>query len=161
MKETFSRSTTTTLTRVQVWDLLHDVELLAGCSNYVGPVTTVEQGVTWETAIENKVGPFKLAAPIKVQIVEESTSVDDDELFLAIRAQGQDRGLGTRLLVNASMSLSADPESQLTMEGTYVVTGRVAVLGSTVVKQQAGIMIDDFWTNLCDRITGGPTKEDR
>ena len=158
MRESFTRSSPTGLSHDEIHRLLHDVAVLASCSNYVGAVTTVEEGALWETALENKVGAFKLKAPVKVQLTEDRDVADDGSLHLAIRAQGQDRGLGARLLVDASMKFVPRPEPTLTMEGSYDVTGRVAALGSSVVRQQAEIMINDFWGSLTEHLVGGDSK---
>jgi carbon monoxide dehydrogenase subunit G len=79
-----------------------------------------------------------------VVIVEKTSLVE-----ISIRASGQDRGPGTRLLVEASVRLDqANGETKLALSGTYELRGRVATLGGAVARRQAETMIDEFWTNL-------------
>jgi carbon monoxide dehydrogenase subunit G len=126
------------------WATLHDVDQLAAYSSHLGPVTTVEPDRRWKVSLQDRVGPFKLSAPMDVVIVEETSLVE-----ISIRASGQDRGPGTRLVVEASVRLDqANGETQLALSGTYDLRGRVASLGGAVARRQAETMIDEFWTNL-------------
>lgn len=144
MRGTFERSTWTTAAPADAWAKLHDVDRLAAYSSHLGPVTIVEPDRRWKTSLRDRVGPFKLSAPMDVEIVEEKPMVQ-----VSIRASGQDRGPGTRLVVEASVRIDqTSGETQLTLEGWYDLKGRVASLGGAVAKRQAETMIDEFWANL-------------
>ena len=144
MRGSFQRTTRTTASPADIWASLHDVDQLATYSSHLGPVTVVEAGCRWRTSLQDRVGPLKLSAPMDVEIVAETDMVE-----VKIRASGQDRGPGTRLVVEASVRI--DPTSgdtQLTLGGWYELSGRVARLGGPVAKRQAESMIDEFWSNL-------------
>ncbi|MGD2042413.1 MAG: SRPBCC domain-containing protein [Acidimicrobiia bacterium] len=144
MRGSFERTTRTTASPSDAWATLHDVDQLAAYSSHLGPVTTVEPDRRWKVSLQDRVGPFKLSAPMDVAIVEETSLVE-----ISIRASGQDRGPGTRLVVEASVRLDqANGETQLALSGTYDLRGRVASLGGAVARRQAETMIDEFWTNL-------------
>jgi carbon monoxide dehydrogenase subunit G len=144
MRGSFERTTRTTASPSDAWATLHDVDQLAAYSSHLGPVTTVEPDRRWKVSLQDRVGPFKLSAPMDVVIVEETSLVE-----ISIRASGQDRGPGTRLVVEASVRLDqANGETQLALSGTYDLRGRVASLGGAVARRQAETMIDEFWTNL-------------
>lgn len=152
MQDSFERSMTIASAQETVWALLHDVDELASCSSHLGAVTTVEINRLWKATLEDRVGPFKLSALIDVEIISE-----DPMETVAIRASGQDRGLGTRLVVEAAVTTrSADEPGtvDVVMQGSYDITGRVATLGAAVVRRQANSMLDEFWINLGDRLTG-------
>jgi len=79
-----------------------------------------------------------------VEIVEEKPLEE-----VSIRASGQDRGPGTRLVVEALVRLDRlDGDTHLTLQGWFDLRGRGAKLGAAVARRQAEAMIDEFWTNL-------------
>lgn len=144
MRGTFERSTRIMATPADAWAKLHDVNQLAAYSSHLGPVTIVEPDRRWKTSLRDRVGPFKLSAPMDVEIVAEKSMEQ-----VSIRASGQDRGPGTRLVVEASVRIDqTSGETHLNLKGWYDLKGRVATLGATVAKRQAETMIDEFWTNL-------------
>jgi carbon monoxide dehydrogenase subunit G len=146
MKDTFERRMAVGLPLADAWTYLHDVDALASCSSYLQPVEVIEDGRRWSTVLQDRVGPFRLSAPVVVEILDER-----DLQSIEMRASGQDRGLGTRLRVDAAMQCRHSDDGDgtaLVMRGTYDVTGRVAALGAAVVRRQAGTMIDEFWRNL-------------
>jgi len=147
MRGSFERSTQIAASPADAWATLHDVEELASFSSHLGPVTTVEADRRWKTSIQDRAGPLKLSAPMDVEIVEETAMVE-----VSIRASGQDRGPGTKLVVDASVHIDrVNGGIRLTLQGSYDLRGRVAALGAGVARRQAKTMIDEFWANL----TGG------
>jgi carbon monoxide dehydrogenase subunit G len=144
MRDSFNRGARTTAPPTRIWEILHDVDLLASFSSHLGPVTPVEHGRSWSVPLQDRVGPLKLSAPMQVEIVEETP-----ELEVAIRASGQDRGPGTKLDVEAVVRLDpADEGTDLSLTGSFALKGRVAMLGASVARRQADKMIDEFWSNL-------------
>ncbi len=144
MRGSFERMSQTTATAADVWTVLHDVDRLASYSKHLGPVTVVEPDQRWTTSLQDRVGLLKLSAPMDVEIVDEVASAK-----VSILAYGQDRGPATRLVVEASIRLDQTNEgTQLALEGSYDLTGRVATLGAAVARRQAETMIEEFWTNL-------------
>lgn len=144
MRGSFDRSTPLAASPTDIWATLHDVDHLAACSSHLGPVTIIEPDQRWKTSLQDRVGPFKLSAPMDVEIIEESPLSE-----ISIRASGQDRGLGTRLAVEATVQIhQTNGDAILALEGSYELKGRVASLGGTVARRQAETMIDEFWDNL-------------
>lgn len=128
----------------EVWPLLRDVDLLASCSTAVGDVQERVEGTEWSVSLVRKVGRFQLAAPLTVAVVgEEEGSV------LKVQALGTDRKIGARLDVDASMKMEDLPGGvRLVLTGRYEVTGRIASLGSGIVRRHATEMIDEFVQNF-------------
>ena len=150
MRGSFQRSTQVSVSPVDVWEVLHDVDLLASYSSHLGAVTTVEADRLWTTALQDRVGPFRLSAPMEVEILDETDMVE-----ISIRASGQDRGPGTRLVVEASVQLDeTNGDTMLTLTGSYDLRGKVAALGGAVARRQAETMIDEFWANLISDLQG-------
>ena len=144
MKAKFQRSGLVDAPLAEVWECLHDVDRLATYSSYVGPVETIEPGQRWKTSLQDRVGLFKLSAPMEVSVVEEAESEN-----ISISASGRDTGPGTRLVVEASMRLGeSDGATALVLEGSYELTGRATRLGAGVARRQAESMVEEFWVNL-------------
>ncbi len=144
MQGSFQRSTRITASPADTWEALHDVDRLASYSSHLGPVATVEPDRSWQVALQDRMGPVKLSAPMHVELVEETPLVD-----VSIRASGKDRGPGTRLNVEAEVRIEqVDDGTQLTLNGTFDLTGRGVRLGAAVAKRQAETMVDEFWANL-------------
>ena len=144
MRGSFERTAHIAASPTDAWATLHDVDQLASYSSHLGPVITVEPDRLWKTSLQDRVGPFRLSAPMDVEILEETAMVE-----VSIRASGQDRGPGTRLVVEASVRIDQTArDTHLTLKGTYDLSGRAATLGAAVARRQAETMIDEFWSNL-------------
>ncbi|HET9261309.1 MAG TPA: SRPBCC family protein [Acidimicrobiia bacterium] len=144
MRESFVRTARVEASPARVWEVLHDTNLLSSLSSHLGAVRVVEPGRAWEVSLKDRVGVLTLSAPMQVEILEET-----DEATISVRAFGQDRGPGTRLIVEATIRLDqTDAGTELNMSGWFELIGKVAMLGAGVARRQAGKMIDEFWSNL-------------
>lgn len=150
MREDFMRDAEVRATRDRVWEMLSDVDALASCSTKVTDVESVIADQEWRLVLTDRVGPLTLSAPMSVSIVQRSPLEQ-----VRIVAQGNDRMLGTRLHVEASVGCSDTPSSgptRVTFVGSYDVSGKAANLGSSIVRRQANTMIDEFWKNFTSRL---------
>lgn len=145
MKETFERGMAIHgLEPSTVWDLSHDHELLASCSSHIQDVVEDVAGTSWSATLSSRIGRFGVSAPITVEIEEELPSQR-----MVVRLSGEDRAVGTRLAVHIVAELDhAGNSVTVRMHGAYEVAGKVANLGSALVKKQASSMIDEFWINF-------------
>lgn len=127
-----------------VWDLSRDYENLASCSSHIQDATERTPGASWEARLTSRIGRFSISAPIQVAIENEKYLE-----AIVIRLTGEDRAVGTRLSADVVGDLDkGDSWVEVRMHGAYEVTGKVANLGSALVKSQAKKMIDEFWANL-------------
>jgi carbon monoxide dehydrogenase subunit G len=144
MRGSFERTTLIAASPADAWAALHNVDRLASYSSHLGTVTTIEPDRLWKTSLQDRVGPLRLSAPMDVELVAETPTVE-----VSIRASGRDRGPGTRLVVEASVRLDGiNGGTQLSLTGWYDLRGRAATLGAAVARRQAELMIDEFWANL-------------
>jgi carbon monoxide dehydrogenase subunit G len=141
------------VTGEKVWPRLRDVDLLASCSTAVGGVKELVPGQEWSVNLIRRVGRFQLAAPLVITIVGE-----DDGKALRVQARGSDRKIGARLDVDASMEMEdlGDEGVRLFLRGQYEVTGRIASLGSGVVRRHATELVDEFSTNFSAALAQTP-----
>ena len=72
MKDAFERQMVVGLPLDKAWAYLQDVRALAACSSYLQGVEVIEEGHRWSTVLQDRVGPFKLAAPMAVEIAAET-----------------------------------------------------------------------------------------
>ena len=64
---------------------------------------------------------------------------------ITIRADGEDRQIGSRITVDATLSIEPSGEGCLVdIEGNYEVTGRVATMGSSTIRQKAKKLLEEF-----------------
>jgi uncharacterized protein len=145
MRETFQRTMVVHDVDVaDVWTSLRDVELLAGCSTSVGGVTEQVPDKEWTVVLKKTVGRFSVSAPLTVAIVDES-----EQRSLRVHGRGTDTKIGARLDVTASMQIEqVESGVQLTLDGAYEMTGRIANLGASLVRRHGNEMIDEFSRNL-------------
>jgi carbon monoxide dehydrogenase subunit G len=81
---------------------------------------------------------------LTVAIVDES-----EPQSLRVHGRGTDTKIGARLDVTASMQIEQiEAGVQLTLDGAYEMTGRIASLGASLVRRHADEMIDEFSRNL-------------
>ncbi|MGD2059939.1 MAG: SRPBCC family protein [Acidimicrobiia bacterium] len=150
MRSSFERTARLAASPDKAWATLHDVNQLASYSSHIGQVTTVQPDRRWMTSLQDRVGLLRLSAPMEVEVVAETALTQ-----ISIRASGQDRGPGTRLMVEASIRIDQTSRgTRLTLTGWYDLRGRVATLGAAVAKRQAETMIDEFWSNLTADLSG-------
>lgn len=156
MIDTFSRSTQIELPLEgrRIWEFLHDERSMAECSQHIHDVQMTSPGGAWSAVLTSRIGRFTVSAPLTVTIVEEELGE-----WLSVEARGHDRKVGTRLHVTAVLRReNGDPEagteagSRLHLEGCYEVTGKVANLGSGIVRRHAESMVEDFWTTFTSRV---------
>jgi carbon monoxide dehydrogenase subunit G len=146
MQDAFVREMTVSRVRGEdVWPLLRDVDMLAGCSSAIGQVEERKLGQEWSVSLIRKVGRFQMAAPLDVVILSE-----DEGKELRVEARGTDRKIGARLNVDASMEMDTTDQGdvRLRLRGHYEVTGRIASLGSAIVRRHAIELVDEFSQNL-------------
>ena len=147
MEQEFSLRANVALNHELVWELVHDYQLLADCSSSVGQLSKVDADLKWKTSLSSQLGPFQISAPLVVEILED----DRESGNLVIVAQGEDKTVGTRLLIRANATIQPDSATAgaiVSLNGAYEVSGKVANLGSGLVKRHADRMLTEFWWNL-------------
>ena len=125
----------------EVWKTLTDVQRVAAWVSIVESVTEQEPLARYRAVLKDQVGPFKLRADLEITCPR----VVAGEL-VEIRASGEDRQIGSRISVDATLSLlPAEQGSMIRVAGTYEVAGRVATLGSGTINRKATKIIEQFF----------------
>ena len=138
--EAFSETFIVTKTDRECWDILVDVPRISGWVPLVGAVTEHEPLKRYTAVLEDRMGPFRLRADLDVivtQMIEPAS--------ITIRADGEDRQVGSRITVDATLGLSSSTHGcTIDIDGSYEVTGRVATMGSAAIRQKAEAAIQAF-----------------
>lgn len=113
---------------------------MASWVDIVGAVEVHEPLARYTAVLEDRVGPFRLRADLEVLVTD---LVDQDHI--QFRAEGEDRQVGSRLVIEAGMAMAeADEGLEVTFDGQYSVEGKVATMGGGVIKHKADLVLDQF-----------------
>jgi len=142
-QESFTRTINVRSERPHVWDVLTDVETLAGWVGIVHSVSELQHLERYRAVLQDKVGPFKLRADLAI-----SVTVEEDGRRVSVSAAGRDRAVDSRIKVDAVLDLGeAQDGTAINVEGTYQVTGKVATMGGGIIRKKADGILDDFFEN--------------
>ena len=139
----FRRELTVTASPEQTWKTLTDVPLLVSWVSIVEDATEIEPLGRYTAVLMDRLGPFKLRADLDIVI----TDVVPGE-SLVVKASGEDRQVGSRLTIEASMAIEPrQPEgSVVRFSGVYEVTGRVASMGPGTINKKADKIMAEFFS---------------
>ena len=138
--EQFDRSFAAPRSAAECWGILVDVPRISGWVSVIGETTEHEPLSRYSAVLEDRMGPIKLRADLDVNV----TSMEEGSR-ISIRADGEDRQVGSRIVVDATLAL--DPTSDgctINIDGSYEVTGRVATMGASTIRQKANKILDEF-----------------
>lgn len=140
MVEQFRRELLVAAPRATVWNVVTDVDRLAGWISIVGSALELARLERYSAVLEDRMGPFRLRADLNIEVLDARAPE-----FVRVRAAGEDRQIGSRIAVAATLAIAEfAPGSLLTVEGSYEVTGRVAALGTSSIRKKAARVLDEF-----------------
>lgn len=149
MREEFSRQFAVPASADAIWRTITDVRQLVGWLSVLQDAETLEQLSHYRAVLMDRVGRFSMRADLDIRVTEVNVPTR-----LVATAEGEDRQMGSRILVNLNLDLGEqDGFSQLSISGAYEVTGRVATLGSSTIRRKAGKILEEFFANLNDALT--------
>lgn len=139
----FNRDLVTSTGPQEAWKVLTDVTRLVDWVTIVSEAVEITPLEHYTAVLADKVGPFKLRADLEIRIPEIEAGQR-----IRVVAKGEDRQVSSRIGVDATLSLTpaGDGATMIVVDGRYEVTGRVASMGSTVIKQKAQKIIEEFFT---------------
>lgn len=138
--EQFDRSFSVDRPASDCWETLIDVSRIAGWVSVVGDTTEHEHLSHYGAVLEDRMGPIKLRADLDVTV----TSMEQGSQ-ISIHADGEDRQVGSRIVVDATLALSpTESGCSVDIAGRYEVTGRVATMGASTIRQKADKILAEF-----------------
>lgn len=149
--EQFSRELTVAADAGRAWQVLTDVETLAGWVGIIHEVRELRRLEKYTAVLQDRVGPFKLRADLDI-----TANVVEDGRLIEIEASGRDRAVDSRIGVSASLRLGeADGVTTVAVDGSYQVTGKVASMGGGVIRKKADRLMGDFFTKAEEELGAG------
>lgn len=132
----------------QVWETITDPGTVAGWVDLVGGVEEIEHLSRYSATLTDRLGPFRLSADLDIRVTE--LQAPSRVTFVA---DGEDRQVSSRIKLEATLTVSsAENGSDLHVEGSYEVTGRVATLGASMIRTKGEAVLDDFFNSLSSEL---------
>jgi carbon monoxide dehydrogenase subunit G len=144
----FHRDLTVKASAEDSWAAMIDVPRLVSWVSIVEDAVEIEPLSKYTAVLMDRLGPFKLRADLDVTVsdVNEGSS-------LKVRAAGEDRQVGSRLLVLADLRVAPQEQgSTIVVDGVYEVTGKVASMGSGTISKKAQKILDEFFGAASDAL---------
>jgi len=135
-------------TATQLWEIFFDVKrvatLIPGCEN----VEEVEKLKVFSAVMRQKIGPFKLDVPTRIDI--ESYEI---ERQVSLKAAGRDKATGTTIDVGMVVNLEEQRDGnevlcKLDVSASMQVAGRLASLGYPIVRKRSEQLFAEFEERL-------------
>jgi uncharacterized protein len=149
----FERELTVPAERQRCWEVLTDVVRLASWVDILHDAIEISRLEKYEAVLQDRLGPFKLRAVLDIVV-----DVVEDGAHVRIRASGQDRQVGSQITVTGTLRLEELPagETAIAVDGSYEVTGRVATMGSGVIRKKADKILEQFFANAEKDLSSQP-----
>jgi carbon monoxide dehydrogenase subunit G len=131
------------------WAVLTDVPQLVEWVSIVEGATEIDPLARYRAVLADRLGPFKLRADIDITLHDVVAG-----RHVTVRAEGEDRHVGSRLAVDATLGLEPGDWGGTTVRvaGVYEVTGRVAAMGSGTINKKAERIVDEFFTRAAEEL---------
>lgn len=125
----------------KVWQFIWDVDRFVACVPGCKEAKTVEGGKSYTATITEKVGPFRVEFPMKIEVLEKK-----DLSYIKAEASGADNKIGSRLKVGLEVQLKEESEqkTRLSLVASVDVLGKLAALGHSIIKRKADQVMDEF-----------------
>ena len=145
----FSREITVTADAERTWATLTDVPLLVDWVSVVEQAEEITPLEKYSAVLMDRLGPFKLRADLDITLSEVEVG-----RHVAMRAEGEDRQVGSRVVVLAQLDIDVDASGACVVRaaGTYEVTGKVASMGAGTIRKKADKILDEFFDHVASSL---------
>lgn len=135
----------------KVWQFLWDVDRFIACVPGCTEARTVEAGKSYTATMVEKVGPFRVEFPMRIEVIESR-----DRAYIKAQASGSDSKVGSRLKVELDVHLKEDgTKTFLSLGLSLDILGKLATLGHSIIKRKSDQVMEEFARALKNRLEGG------
>ncbi len=136
--------------RQKVWDFIWDVDRFIACVPGCKEAKTVEKGKVYTAIMVEKVGPFRVEFPMKIE-VEQSEPIS----HIKAHASGSDSKIGSLMKIELDVKLADDGAGTLlSMVARVDILGKLATLGHSIMKRKADHVVADFVQAIKEKLEG-------
>jgi uncharacterized protein len=148
---TFSRELAVSADADTCWAVLTDVPRLVDWVSIVDEAKEIQPLEKYTAVLMDRLGPFKLRADLDITVSEVETG-----RHIRVRAAGEDRQVSSRIGVDATLTLTSrgDAGTDVRVDGSYEVVGKVATLGAGMIRQKAAKILDEFFDRAAAELGG-------
>jgi len=148
---TFTRDQSVAADAGTCWAVLTDVPRLVEWVSIVDEAREISPLEKYTAVLMDRLGPFKLRADLDIVVSEVEVG-----RRIRVRANGEDRQVSSRIGIDAVLSLAPNEGggTQLHVDGSYEVIGRVATLGAGMIRQKAAKILDEFFGRAATELGG-------
>jgi uncharacterized protein len=154
VRQDFEEAVTLGGDRDAVWRTVSDIPTVLSWISIVGSAEEIEPDLRYAAVLQDRLGPFKLRADLEIVVDER-----EEGRRIRARADGEDRQIGSRLIIDVTLALAEAGETSTTVDvrGSYEVTGRPAALGASSIRKKASKILDEFFRSAEGALANGAT----
>ncbi len=136
--------------REKVWKFLWDIDRFITCVPGCRQAKTVEAGKHYTATMVEKVGPFRVEFPMRIEIIQS-----EEMSYIKAQASGSDNRVGSRMKVELEVHLREDGERTFfSFVASVDVVGKLAALGHSIIKRKADQAMQEFADTVKKRLEG-------
>jgi carbon monoxide dehydrogenase subunit G len=136
--------------REKVWRFLWDVDRFIACVPGCKDAQTVEAGKHYTAIMTEKVGPFRVEFPMRIDVLESQ-----ELSYIKAQATGNDSKVGSRMKVDLEVRLADNGDkTSLSLIVAVDILGKLATLGHSIIKRKADQVMDEFARALKQKLEG-------
>jgi carbon monoxide dehydrogenase subunit G len=134
----------------RVWQFLWDVDRFIACVPGCREAQTVEAGKRYTATMTEKVGPFRVEFPMRIDVIESQ-----ELSYIKAQATGNDSKIGSRMKVDLEIRLTGNGDkTTLALIASVDILGKLATLGHSIIKRRADQVMDEFAQALKRKLEG-------
>lgn len=134
----------------RVWEFLWDVDRFIACVPGCKEANTVEKGKTYTAVMVEKVGPFRVEFPLRIEVLQSQ-----EMSYIKAQASGNDSRVGSRMKVELEVQLKEDGgKTRLGLAANVDILGKLATLGHSIIKRKADEAMETFAQSIKKRLEG-------
>jgi len=134
----------------RVWQFLWDVDRFIACVPGCREASTVEPGKQYTATMSEKVGPFRVEFPMRIDVLESK-----ELSYIKAQATGNDSKIGSRMKVDLEVRLAGQGDkTTLSLVTGVDILGKLATLGHSIIKRRADQVMDEFAQAVKQKLEG-------